>query len=100
MLVSNPHAQIDEENYERDRRTAAALRANPALVQVARENLQRWLAADITCAPPALKEWADLLNFLAPFELADFLESRTPKAARLRQSSPFVGLPAEDAPPA
>ena len=93
MIFPNPHAKIDEENRNRDRRVAAALRSNRDLVQVAQDNLRRWLRLEGNKGHPTLLEWQAILDFLAPDEIADFLESRTPKAERLRQSSPFVGLP-------
>lgn len=96
MTFTNPHAKIDAGNRERDRRTAAALRADPALAQVARDNLRRWLNAERGRPHPALLEWQAVLDFLTVGELAAFLESRTPKAERLRQSSPFVAVTAVD----
>jgi hypothetical protein len=92
MNFPNPHQAIDEENRERDQRLASALRSDPALVRVAWENLGRWLAAEADQPHVALLEWQAILEFLMPAEIADFLESRTPKAERLRQSSPFVGM--------
>src|SRR5262245_19820391 len=91
MTFNNPHAGIDAENRERDRRVAGALRTNPEWVRVAQQNLRRWMDAEKRAPHPTLLEWQDLLEFLTPAELADFLESRTPKAERLRQSSPFLG---------
>ena len=96
MTISNPHARIDAENRGRDRRSAAALRAHPELAQIARDNLQRWLRADRQARHPALLEWEAILDFLVTDELAAFLEGRTPKAERLRQSSPFIGLEEEE----
>ena len=96
MTISNPHARIDAENRKRDKRSAAALRAHPKLVQIARDNLQRWLRADRQARHPALLEWEAILDFLTTEELATFLEGRTPKAERLRQSSPFLGLATEE----
>jgi hypothetical protein len=92
----NPHAKIDEENRQRDRRTAEALRLQPQLIQVARENLERWLRLDGNRAHPALLEWRAIMDFLTPNEIADFLESDSPKANRLRQSSPFIAMPQLD----
>jgi hypothetical protein len=92
----NPHAKIDEENRERDRHNAATIRVRPQLIQVARERLERWLRLDGNHAHPALLEWRAIMDFLTPNEIADFLESDTPKANRLRQSSPFIGLPTVD----
>lgn len=51
--------------------------------------LDKWLAHD---AHPTLVEWKIALAMLEPHELAQFLESATPRARRMRISSPFVGL--------
>ena len=96
MNFPNPHAKIDEENRERDRRNAAAIRLRPELSQVARNNLERWLRIDGNHAHPALLEWRAIMDFLTSDEIADFLESDTPKANRLRQSSPFIALLSAD----
>ena len=39
---------------------------------------------------PALLEWQAALMTLTPSEVADFLESDTPRARRMRVSSPFI----------
>lgn len=96
MNFPNPHAKIDEENRGRDKRTAAAIRVRPELIQVARQNLDRWLRIDGNSAHPALLEWRAIMDFLTPNEIADFLESDSPKANRLRQSSPFIAMPQID----
>jgi hypothetical protein len=92
VTFPNPHAHIDDANLEHDRATAAALRRHPELVHAAEENLARWLKRDGEAVHPALQEWKDILFFLRPEQIADFLESQTPKAKRLRQSSPFIGI--------
>ena len=43
-------------------------------------------------ADPVLGEWLDALLMLDPPQLADFIESATPRARRLRISSPLVWL--------
>lgn len=92
MIFNNPHAKIDQENRERDRLWAAAIRARPEVLEHARQNLRRWLGADQSRRPhPAFVEWQAILDLLTPAEIARFLESDTPKAERLRQSSPFMG---------
>lgn len=91
MIGPNPHHQIDEENRERDRRLAELIRRNPGTIELARANLQRWVA-HWGGSTPAWKEWEHVLNMLTPNQIADFLESRTPMAERLRQSSPFLGV--------
>lgn len=97
MNFPNPHQALDAANRERDRRVAAALRSDTGLVCVAQRNLSRWRAAEAGRPHPVLVEWQAVLEFLAPAEVADFLESRTPKAERLRQSTPFVGMLEESA---
>jgi hypothetical protein len=92
----NPHAKIDQENRERDRRLAAMIRRHPEIIEVAKNNLAKWIALWGE-SNPAWDEWSLLLKMLTSQQLADFLESNTPKADRLRQSSPFLGpLPDEE----
>src|SRR5437867_7596971 len=91
MIAFNPHARIDAENRERDRRLAALVRQHPEVIELGRSNLRDW-AAHWGKSNPAWEEWAQLLRMLTPAQLADFLESSTPKANRLRQSSPFLGV--------
>jgi len=91
MIAPNPHAKIDEENRERDRRVAELIRHRPEVIELAQRNLQDW-AARWGGLNPAWEEWAQLLRMLTPAQVAHFLESTTPKANRLRQSSPFMGV--------
>jgi hypothetical protein len=90
MTFPNPHAQIDAENRERDRRLAALIRRNPNAITLAQRNIENWTVRWGELVP-AWKEWVQLLRMLTPEQIADFLESTTPKANRLRQSSPFLG---------
>ncbi len=94
MNFPNPHQAIDAENRERDQRLAALIRRDPHLIDLATRNLAAW-AARWEETIPAWEEWRQLLRRLTPAQLAEFLESRTPKAERLRQSSPFLGVLAE-----
>lgn len=74
-----------------DQSTAQKLMANPALLERAVANLDRWLK---TCSPgvrPVLMEWQALLQQPLP-EVISVLLSTDPRATRLRQSSPFAGL--------
>jgi len=91
MSFGNPHALIDAENRERDRRVAMLIRRQPEVIEHARRNLEKWAAhwGELT---PAWLEWEQLLRMLTPAQVADFLESTSPKANRLRQSSPFTGV--------
>ena len=80
---------VEERNDERHRKIAKLIRADPSVITKAAALLDKWLAFD---AHPALVEWKIALAMLDPEELARFLESPTPRARRMRISSPFVGL--------
>ena len=85
------HRLIDERSLAFDRLIAAKLRANPALVEKARENLRRRLATAAPAVRPALQERQFLLD--GPLDtLLLTLENTDPRATRLRQSSPFCGI--------
>jgi hypothetical protein len=90
------HRLIDERSLAFHRLIAEKLVKNPALVEHAKRNLERWL---VTCSPrvrPVLLEWQAVLD--GPTErLHDLLAATDENATRLRQSSPFAGLltPAE-----
>ena len=72
----------------RHRDVARRLRADPSVAAEARATLERWIAASGEL--PAWLEWRAALATLDGAELADFLESSTPRARRMRTSSPFV----------
>jgi len=88
------HEWIDARSLALHEAVAARVEAQPQLLEVARANLKRWLAAR-PAAP--LREWQQLLDTLPLAALLRLLRSPDEEAARLRQSSPFAGLltPAE-----
>ena len=88
------HQWIDERSLALHEAGAARLEAEPHLLEVARANLQRWLAARPVAA---LREWQRLLDGLPLLQLLQLLRSPEDEAVRLRQSSPFAGIlsPAE-----
>jgi hypothetical protein len=88
------HQWIDERSLALHEAVAARLEAEPHLLEVARANLQRWLAARPVAA---LREWQRLLDGLPLLQLLQLLRSPEDEAVRLRQSSPFAGIlsPAE-----
>jgi hypothetical protein len=91
MKFPNPHAAIDAENFQRDRRLAALIRRNPGTIELAKRNLETWRNRWSELAA-LWEELRQMLTMLTPNQVAEFLESQTPKANRLRQSSPFLGL--------
>jgi hypothetical protein len=88
--VYSDHRRIEERSLAMHRLVAAKLRANPAVLDEARDNLRRWQKMD---GSPVLtlSEWENILSG-TPAQVADFLEERSERATRLRQSSPFAGV--------
>ena len=87
------HDVNDEVSLEMGRRVAARLRDEPALLQIAHDNLARWLRANASA--PALvrcyREWQVILD--GPLrDLCAILETDSEENRRLRQNSPFAGV--------
>jgi hypothetical protein len=75
------------------RAVAAALRARPELVEVARENLRRWSQrnADSPALLACYQRWARVLD--GPLEgVCQLLEEDTQRAQLMRPGSPFAGV--------
>ncbi|HEX3481988.1 MAG TPA: hypothetical protein VHT91_43540 [Kofleriaceae bacterium] len=76
-------------NAEIHRRAAAEIRRDPRIIEQAAARLERWIVRSGDPPDPALVEWETALAMLDAEQLADFLESPTPRAKRMRISSPF-----------
>jgi hypothetical protein len=92
------HELLDEISLELGCRTAARLRQQPNLLQLAHDNLARWSTQN--AGAPALlrcyQEWRKLLNKSLE-EICAVLTSESDEGQRLRQNSPFAGvLPARE----
>ncbi len=87
------HELINEISLELGRCTAARLRQQPELLQLAQENLARWSRLNAN-APGLLRcyaEWREILH--RPLEeICKLLSSESEEARRLRQNSPFAGV--------
>ena len=83
------HQWIDERSLALHAAVAAKLEAQPELLDVARQNLDRWLS---TRPVAALREWQAILDRAPLPEVIGLLRTRSEDAARLRQSSPFAGV--------
>jgi hypothetical protein len=95
MGFRTSHVVTDRINAAQDRLIAARLRSGRRALRIARENLRRWMARDDGKVRPVFLEWRCILVRLTSGEIADFLQSDTPMARRLRQSSPFAGVLSE-----
>ncbi|HSU07126.1 MAG TPA: hypothetical protein VLI93_16310 [Acetobacteraceae bacterium] len=88
--IYSDHTRVDERSLAMHRLVARKLRANPALLDEARDNLRRWQKMEGS-PTLTLSEWENILGGSAA-QVAEFLEERSERATRLRQSSPFAGI--------
>jgi DNA-binding Lrp family transcriptional regulator len=65
---------------------------DPSLVERASRHLDLLLQQDQGPAARDLREWRELLAHYSPHRLKELLESDSPRAQRLRQSSPFFAV--------
>jgi hypothetical protein len=86
------HDPIEERAFQTHRRIAERLRRDPGLIAEALVRLKQRIAREGAPSDPVLCEWVDALLMLDPPQLADFIESGTPRARRLRISSPLSWL--------
>lgn len=83
------HWQIEERSLILHREIARRIREDPAVLEIARENLNRWIQNQGHRL--YWTEWKKILN--GPLqEILSFLVSPEDKARWLRQSSPFCGI--------
>jgi hypothetical protein len=84
------HQWIDARSLALALETAAKLRRDRSLFDVAHANLRRW-KAHLDPWPPALAEWEEILVGDHDHALR-LLTEDSPRGTRLRQSSPFAGV--------
>lgn len=77
---------------EKHRRIAARIRRDPDVLAESKIRLVHLMAREPPPPDPVLQEWFDLFLMATPDQIADFIESGTPRARRLRSSSPLLWL--------
>jgi hypothetical protein len=83
------HMRLEERSLALHEEIARRLSASPKLIEIAKENIARWVEKDGELPP--WKEWREILD--RPLtEIIGALTSRDEKATHLRQSSPFCGI--------
>jgi hypothetical protein len=89
------HQRIDQRSLALHRAIAEKLRAQPALIEIARDNLDRWSRAG-SRSQPYWDAWREILSRPLP-EILDLLDEESEKMAAMRQATPFAGVlePAE-----
>lgn len=91
------HSQREARALRLSRGIAGLLEKNPSLVRRAVRHLERVLEDDQGPARHDLEEWKALLTSYSIERIREFLVAGSPRAERLRQSSPFFAVlsPAE-----
>jgi hypothetical protein len=85
------HSRLDLRSLAMHTVIARKLALDPRLLAVARANLKRWAERRNGDTPAWLEEWRAILK--RPWrEVAALITDPGPRAARLRQSSPFAGI--------
>ena len=90
--VHDARNPVEERAAESHRRIAERIRRDPTVIAEAVARVERRLGAEPGRPDPALCEWLDVLRLLDPGQIANFIEAETPRARRLRSSSPLMWL--------
>ncbi len=86
------HSQTEERALLMAREIADLIRSDPSLITRAKHHLNRLLHDDQGTATGDIAEWRQLLETHSPKRLRQLLVSRSSRANRLRQSSPFFAI--------
>lgn len=89
-MTDGAHAAAEARSLELHRVVAERLRADPALLEAARQRVGTWIR-DGTVARRWAEAWAEVLDRPLP-EIVAFLVDPGQHARALRQSSPFAGV--------
>jgi hypothetical protein len=89
------HQRLDQRSLALHRAIAEKLRVHPELVQIARDNLDRW-SRKSGRSQPYWDAWREILKRPLP-EILDLMQEESEKMTALRQATPFAGIlePAE-----
>jgi hypothetical protein len=89
------HQRIDLRSLALHRAIGEKLRSNPALLEIARSNLDRWSVSGGR-SQPYWDAWREILDRPLP-EILDLLEQDSERMTAMRQATPFAGVlePAE-----
>ncbi|MFT4605781.1 MAG: hypothetical protein ACI9W4_002525 [Rhodothermales bacterium] len=90
------HQALDARALDRSQRVADLVRRNPDIVTRAAAFVEHQLEGQRGGAASTLKEWATILETYSVPRIAQYLTLTTPRATRLRQSSPFLAVLSAD----
>ena len=89
-MTASGHQRLDSRSLALHRAIADKLRANPALLGIARDNLDRW-SAQGGRSQPYRDAWRKLLDL--PFhELLAVMVEESEQMTAMRQAGPFAGV--------
>lgn len=91
MRRYSDHRILDARSLAMHCKIAQKIAQDPALLDKAKANLERWSAKSQDPQPPYLREWEKILERPWP-EVAELITSMSEDATRLRSSSPFAGV--------
>lgn len=86
------HAESKERALRMARAIAELIKTDPSLIKRALQYINRLLHEGQGTADSDLGEWRQLLETYSPERLRDLLVSQSPRADRLRRSSPFFSI--------
>ncbi len=89
------HRILDARSLAMHCKIAQKIARNPALVDKAKANIERWCAKAPDSKPRYLGEWQEILERPWP-EIVEFITSMRDESTRLRSSSPFAGILSAD----
>ena len=93
-IVGEGHPHIDRRSLEMAKLIVQKIDAEPGLVRIAHQNLQRWRRVRGGTLPRCSEEWEKLLE--RPWiEIREILLDESDEGQRLRSSHPFAGLVSE-----
>jgi len=93
-VIGEGHPHIDRRSLDMARLIVEKIDADPGLLQIAHENLQRWSRVRGGAPPRCREEWQELLK--RPWsEIRGFLLDESDEGQRLRSAHPFAGLVSE-----
>jgi hypothetical protein len=88
--VLTGHKRIDQRSLALHRAIADKLRDNPALLEIARSNLDRWSVTN-SRSQPYWDAWREILN--RPLEeILALLVEDSERMTAMRQATPFAGV--------
>ncbi len=88
------HQDIDQRSLEMDRLIAEKIRANPALLRRALDNIDDYVnrSTSSDSGRDAYLEWKTIIQTHSLEEVLSILTEDSEEGQRLRQSTPFMGI--------